>query len=157
MRKKVFLFLTICLTVFFVHFFLRNFTVSHVTLPFSEEQVTGIDLYYYEGVPAAAEVRHVTAADEIHHILSRCTAISLIKEDSTPDDSAGGSVVIVRFLLRDGSDFRISCTDSYRLSISGHSYRANIIPLLWLWNNSPTPAQPVTDDDPVIWGTWDEK
>lgn len=156
MRKKFFLFFTVFLTVFFMYHIMGNSVFPHVTLPFSESQVTGIDLYYYEGVPAAAEVRHVTAEDEIHHILSRCTAISLIKEDNTPDDSAGGSAVIVRFLLRDGSDFRISCTDSYRLSISGHSYRANISPLLWLWNNSPTPAQPVADDDPVIWGAWDE-
>ena len=156
MRKKVFLLFIISLTMFFIYHFMGNSAVSHVTLPFSEDQVAGIDLYYYEGAPAAAEVRHVTAEDEIHHILSRCAAVSLIKEDNTPDDSAGGSAVIVRFLLRDGSDFRISCTDSYRLSIAGHSYRANISPLLWLWNNSPTPAQPVADDDPVIWGVWDE-
>ena len=111
MKKKLFwgILLIVCLIVLFT-------SKSSVTLefPFSQSDVVNIEMYHYEGVPAAEECKIITGREDINTLYKEFQGIKVRDKKNDSEPITGGSVTRFVFVLSDGTELSlIHLTENY--------------------------------------------
>lgn len=109
MKKKLFwgILLIVCLIVLFT-------SKSSVTLefPFSQSDVVNIEMYHYEGVPAAEECKIIIGREDINTLYKEFQGIKVRDKKNDSEPITGGSVTRFVFVLSDGTEYDLEYSNS---------------------------------------------
>jgi hypothetical protein len=109
MKKKLFwgLLIIIGIIVLFT-------SKSSVTLefPFSQSDIVNIEMYHYEGVPAAEECKIVTVREDINTLHKELQNIKIRDRKKDSEPMTGCSVTRFIFVLSDGTKYDLDYCDS---------------------------------------------
>ncbi len=87
---------------------------SSVTLefPFSQSDIVNIEMYHYEGVPAAEECKIVTVREDINTLHKELQNIKIRDRKKDSEPMTGGSVTKFIFVLSDGTEYDLDYCNS---------------------------------------------
>lgn len=100
------------LILFLICTFILTGCIKHksekiLDFPFEVADITSVDAYHYEGVPAAAEKKIVTTKNDIEELYNYFENLTF--QNKTTEKTAGGAVTLFRFHLADNTQYEISC------------------------------------------------
>ena len=72
-----------------------NFRHTALSLSFSVDAVSSVDMYHYDSVPVNAQKKVLTSADDIKKLYETLSGLSL--KSTTTEDMVGSEVTIFRF------------------------------------------------------------
>lgn len=84
----------------------KHETVKSIDFPFEIADITSVDTYHYEGVPAAAEKKTVTEKNDIEELYNYFENLTF--QNKKAEETAGGSGTFFRFHLADNTQYEIS-------------------------------------------------
>ena len=87
---------------------------SSVTIefPFSNSNITKIEMYHYEGVPAAEECKIITRRNDIDTLHKEFQSIKVRDRKKGSEPMTGGSVTRFIFILSDGTEYDLEYCNS---------------------------------------------
>ena len=87
---------------------------SSVTLqlPFMQSDVVNIEMYHYEGVPAAEECKIVTVREDINTLHKELQNIKIRDRKKDSEPMTGCSVTRFIFVLSDGTEYDLEYSNS---------------------------------------------
>ncbi len=90
----------------------------HIEFPFEVTAVEKVETYHYDGVPATAEKKVVTEAEDIENLYTMFERITL-QAGKVAEETTGGCVAGFRFILSGGTD--------YELIYTGHGVKKGML------------------------------
>ena len=102
MKKK--LLWGLLLIVSFIVLFTSKSSVT-LQLPFMQSDVVNIEMYHYEGVPAAEECKIVTVREDINTLHKELQNIKIRDRKKDSEPMTGCSVTRFIFVLSDGTEY----------------------------------------------------
>ena len=109
MKKK--LFWGLLLIVGFIVLFTSKSSVT-LQLPFMQSDVVNIEMYHYEGVPAAEECKIVTVREDINTLHKELQNIKIRDRKKDSEPMTGCSVTKFIFVLSDGTEYDLEYSNS---------------------------------------------
>lgn len=123
----------------------ENFQPTVLSLAFSVNAVSSVDMYYYDSVPADAQKKVLTSADDIRKLYDTLSGLPL--KSATTDDMVGSEVTSFRFHLSDNTTYDfIYCYYGFRkgkLSTDNYTYTVTK-DLTSLWNTLAPKQEPTS-------------
>lgn len=120
-----------------------NFRHTALSLSFSVDAVSSVDMYHYDSVPVNAQKKVLTSADDIKKLYETLSGLSL--KSTTTEDMVGSEVTIFRFHLSDNITYDvIYCYYGFRkgeLSTDNYTYTITT-DLTSLWNTLAPNQEP---------------
>ena len=121
----------------------ENFQPTALSLSFSVDAVSSIDMYHYDSVPADAQKKVLTSTDDIKELYETLSNLPL--KSTTTEDMVGSEVTSFRFHLSDSTTYDfIYCYYGFRkgeLSTDTSTY-AVTTDLSFLWNTLAPNQEP---------------
>ena len=103
MKKKYIIVFIIILTALVT--LIRNRDSKHITFSFAELDVVQVEMYHYEGVPAAEECKIITGREDIEVLYKELQNIKVRDKKKESEPMTGGSVTRFIFVLSDGREY----------------------------------------------------
>lgn len=110
MKKKYIIVFVIILTA--VVTLIRNKDSKHITYPFVESDIVQVEMYHYEGVPAAEECKIITGREDIVELYKELQNTKVRDKKKESEPMTGGSVTRFIFVLSDGKEYDLEYYNS---------------------------------------------
>ena len=102
--KKIKLFYVIAVGVCLIFLFVSSSSVT-IELPFSKSDIVKVEMYHYEGVPAAEECKIISSRNDIDTLHKELQSIKVRDRKKNSEPMTGGSVTRFIFVLLDGTKY----------------------------------------------------
>ena len=110
MKNKYIIVFVIILTA--VVTLIRNKDSKHITYPFVESDIVQVEMYHYEGVPAAEECKIITGREDIVELYKELQNTKVRDKKKESEPMTGGSVTRFIFVLSDGKEYDLEYYNS---------------------------------------------
>ncbi len=109
MKKYIIVFVIILTAVVTL---IGNMDFKHITYPFVESDIGKVEMYHYEGVPAAEECKIITEQEDIEVLYKELQNIKVRDKKNDSEPMTGGSVTRFIFVLSDGKEYDLEYCNS---------------------------------------------
>lgn len=89
-----------------------NSTSKHITFPFAKTDIVEVEMYHYEGVPAAEECKIITGREDIEVLYEELQNIKVRDKKKEHEPLTGGSATRFVFVLSDGKEYDLEYCNS---------------------------------------------
>ena len=109
MKKYIIVFVIILIAMVTL---IGNSTSKHITFPFAKTDIVEVEMYHYEGVPAAEECKIITRRNDIDTLHKEFQSIKVRDRKKGSEPMTGGSVTRFIFILSDGTEYDLEYCNS---------------------------------------------
>ena len=111
MKMRIKLFFGIALIIGLIVLFTSNDSVS-IEFPFSKSDIVKVEMYHYEGVPAAEKCKIITGRKDIDTLYKELQNIKVRDKKKDSEPMTGGSSTRFIFVLSDGTGYDLEYCNS---------------------------------------------
>ena len=109
MKKYIIVFVIILAAMVIL---IGNSTSKHITFPFAKKDIVEVEMYHYEGVPAAEECKIITGGEDIEVLYEELQNIKVRDKKKEHEPLTGGSVTRFIFVLSDEKEYDLEYCNS---------------------------------------------